>query len=366
MPIKSIAEFNLTFLQILDEDGNCDEKLKPSLSDKQLLEMYKAAIRVKAFDQKALKLQRQGRLLTYAAVNGQEACQIGSAFALSKDDWMFPAFRENGVYIALGFPMYMLYQYWDGDERGMRIPDNMNLFTVAIPVASQILHATGAAMASKIKGEKNAAIVYFGDGATSKGDFHEALNFAGTFKAPVVYLCQNNQWAISMPVKRQTAAETIAQKGIAYGINYIRVDGNDFFAVYKATKDALDSAKKGNGPTLIECLTYRMGDHTTADDALKYRDQKEAEEWKKRDPVERFKKYLLKKKILTEPSILEIQQAAETEVNEAIAKREALAPQAPEEIFNYTYAELTPELKAQKEELKEYITKQGDDKHGEA
>lgn len=363
MPIKTIAKFELQYLQILDENGNCDEKLRPNLSDKQMLEMYKTMARVKAFDMKAMKLQRQGRLLTYAAVNGQEAAQIGSAFALSRDDWMFPAFRENGAYITLGFPMDMLYQYWDGDERGMRIPDTLKCFTVAIPVASQILHATGAAMAMKIKGEKNAALVYFGDGATSKGDFHEALNFAGVFKAPVVFLCQNNQWAISVPVSRQTASETLAQKGIAYGINCIKVDGNDIFAVYKATKEALDNAKKGNGPTLIECFTYRMGDHTTADDALKYRDMKEVEVWKKRDPIDRFRNYLAKKKILDEKMILEIQQEAEAMVGDAIAKRDAITPQDPEEMFNYVYEQLTPELKAQKEELKEFMKARGDEKH---
>ena len=239
MPLKTLQKFSVSFLSILNEKGRCDERLKPRLSPKELRAMYEMMVLTRAFDEKAFKLQRQGRLGTYASVRGQEAAQIGSAFALQDSDWVFPAFRENGVFLAKGFPMEMLYQYWGGDERGMKIPDRFNFFTVAVPVGTQTLHAVGCAMAATYKKEKSAVIVYLGDGATSEGDFHEAMNFAGTFKAPVVFLCQNNQWAISLPVSRQTAAETLAQKALAYGFDGIRVDGNALFAVYKGTNERL-------------------------------------------------------------------------------------------------------------------------------
>lgn len=347
---KTIADFEVKYLQILNEDGECDEKLKPKISDDILKEMYKFLILTKTFDDKALKLQRQGRLGTYAPMRGQEACQIGSAFALSKDDWIFPAFRENGVYMIKGVKPEMLYSYWRGDERGMQIPKDINILPVSITVGAHLPHAAGAAMAFNYQKKKSVSVVYFGDGATSEGDFHEALNFAGVFKAPCIFICQNNQWAISVPVKEQTASQTIAQKAIAYGIPGIQVDGNDVFAVYKATKDAVERARSGKGPTLIECFTYRLADHTTSDDAKRYRSEEEIKLWEKKDPITRFEKYLVEEKVINPVLIGKVKAESEQQIEMAVKNSEAMKPQTPTEMFDYLYENKTPEMEEQREQ----------------
>ncbi len=343
-----IGKFEVPYLQILDERGKINSKLMPSIPKNVLTEMYKSLVLTRAFDDKALKLQRQGRLGTYAPMRGQEACQIGSAFALQKDDWVFPAFRENGVFMIRGVPAHMLFQYWAGDERGMRIPNGINILPVSITVGAHLPHAAGAAMAFKHQGLKNAAVVYFGDGATSEGDFHEAMNFAGVFKAPCVFICENNQWAISVPVKEQTASATIAQKAIAYGFFGIQVDGNDVFAVYRATLEALERARRGDGPTLIECFTYRLTDHTTSDDAKKYRSEDEVRDWETKDPLPRFENYLLNEKILNPVIIQKIKIDAEQLIEREVKVAESMTPQPPTEMFDYIFASRTPELDEQR------------------
>lgn len=347
---KVIGEFEVKYLQILDENAICDEKNKPKISDDVLREMYEYFILTKAFDDKALKLQRQGRMGTYAPMRGQEACQIGSAFAMQKNDWVFPAFRENGVYMIKGVQPEMLYRYWMGDERGMQIPKGVNILPVSITVGAHLPHAVGAAMAFNYLGEKNVSIVYFGDGATSEGDFHTALNFAGVFKAPCVFICQNNQWAISVPVKEQTASQTIAQKAIAYGFPGVQVDGNDVFAVYKATSEAIERARKGEGPTLIECFTYRLADHTTSDDAKRYRSEEEIRKWEKKDPITRFEKYLVQKKILNPVLIGQTKAEAEQQIERAVKNAEAAKSQPPTEMFDYLFESMTEEMKEQREQ----------------
>lgn len=344
-------QFSIDYLQILDENGNCDESLMPKLSEAEIKKMYELMFLSRIFDEYALRLQREGRILTYASVKGQEACQIGSTLAMEEKDWIFPAFRENAAFIARGFPPEMLYQYWGGDERGMKIPEGFNIFTVAIPVASQIPHAVGFAWGAKLKGDDMAVVVYFGDGATSEGEFHEALNFAGVFRLPVVFICQNNQWAISMPRSRQSAAQTLAQKAIAYGFTGIQVDGNDVFAVYRATKEALERARSGE-PTLIECYTYRLSDHTTADDAKRYRSQEEVDAWMKKDPIDRLKKYMASKGIWSEEYEKKVRSEAIAKVEEAVKKSEAIQPASKEDIFKYTFAEMPQQLKDEMEELK--------------
>ncbi|MBM3232320.1 pyruvate dehydrogenase (acetyl-transferring) E1 component subunit alpha [Candidatus Pacearchaeota archaeon] len=347
---KTLASFDIKYLQILDENGVCDEKSKPKISDDVLKEMYRFLILTKTFDDKALKLQRQGRMGTYAPMRGQEACQIGSAFALQKNDWVFPAFRENGVYMIKGVSPEMLYRYWMGDERGMQIPKGINILPVSITVGAHLPHATGAGMAFNYLNEKNVAVCYFGDGATSEGDFHAALNFAGVFKAPCVFICQNNQWAISVPVKEQTASQTIAQKAIAYGIHGIQVDGNDVFAVYKATSEALERARSGKGATLIECFTYRLADHTTSDDAKKYRDENEIAEWVKKDPITRFEKYLVDKRVINPVIIGKVKSEAEQQIEKAVKLAESAKPQPPTDMFDYLYESITEEMKEQREQ----------------
>ena len=341
MSEEIMESFQVKHLAVLDEKGNGDAARALSLSGEDLKRMYELLVLGRTFDQRALNLQREGRLGTYPAILGQEASQMGSALAAEKADWLFPSFRESGVYVAQGYPLHLLFQYWAGDERGMVTPGDLNIFPLSIPVGTQIPHAVGAAMAMKYRKDRAAALVYFGDGATSRGDFHEGMNMAGVFKLPVIFLCQNNQWAISLPRERQTASKTIAQKAVAYGFEGIQVDGNDFLAVYKATKDALTKAKEGGGPTLIECFTYRIADHTTSDDASRYRSKEEIEKWKARDPLLRMRQYLEKRGLWTEAYQKEIEARAKARVDEAQKKAESASPPDPKDMFTYTYASLT-------------------------
>ncbi len=351
MPEKVIESFGVKRLDILDEKGDADESLMPSLSDEEIKRFYETMVLARTFDRRALSLQREGRIGTYASISGQEASQIGSALALEKTDWAFPSFRENGVFIARGHPPYMILQYWGGDERGLKTSTDINIFPVCIPVATHIPHAVGAAMAAKYRGDKVAAVVYFGDGGTSKGDFHEGLNFAGTLMLPVVFICQNNQWAISVPREKQTAAKTLAQKAFAYGFEGIQVDGNDIFAVYKATKEALEKAKRGEAPTLIECFTYRMSDHTTADDASRYRTKEEVEKWREKDPILRLRLYMEKKGLWSEQYEKDIESRSKAAVDEAEKKAESAGNPDPRDMFAYTYQNLT---QRQQREIKDF------------
>lgn len=342
MPEKTIESFSVKRLEILGETGDADAALMPPLSDGQIRELYELLVISRTFDGRALNLQREGRLGTYAPVLGQEASQVGSAYAFDKTDWLFPSFREMAVFMTIGYPMNMIFQYWSGDERGLKIPDDLNIFPISIPVGTHILHAVGAAMAMKYKGDKKASGVYFGDGGTSEGDFHEGMNFAGVFKAPVVFICQNNHWAISVPREKQTAAKSLAQKAIAYGFEGIQVDGNDVFAVYKATKDAVDKAKRGEGPTLIECVTYRMADHTTADDASRYRTKELIEAWKPKDPILRMKLFMEKKGVWTETYQKELEEKSKARVDEWVRLEESVERPDPKDMFLYTYEKPTP------------------------
>ena len=351
MPREVAARFEVSLLRILDEEGNCDEALKPALTQDQVKRLYELMILTRVFDDLALKLQREGRIGTYPSSKGQEATQVASAYALGESDWLFPAFREAGAYITRGWPLEMQYQYWAGDERGSRLSDDSRIFTIAIPVGTQIPHAVGFAWAAKLKGDKIAVLVYLGDGATSEGDVHEGMNFAGVFRVPVVILCQNNQWAISVPRSKQTAAETLAQRAFSYGFEGLQVDGNDVFAVYKATREALDKARSGNGPTLIECMTYRMGDHTTSDDAQRYRTGQEMQEWARRDPIDRLRKYMKKNGLWSDDYENRVQAEAAEEVRKAADKFESVKPPEIKDLFAWTYAELPPNLKRQYEDL---------------
>ncbi len=348
---KVTGEFSVKYLQILDENGKCDEKLMPKISNEEIKKIYELMVLTRMFDAHAVSYQRQGRMGTYASVLGQEACQIGSAILMKKEDFAFPSFREHSVFITRGMPLELLFAYWIGDERGMKIPKNVGMFPVSIPVGTHLLHAVGAGMAFNYLKKKNVSVVYFGDGATSEGDFHEAMNFAGVFKTPTVFICQNNQYAISIPVKEQTASETLAQKAIAYGFEGIRVDGNDVFAVYKTIYDALLKARSGKGPTFIECFTYRRGDHTTSDDAKKYRNEKEVKEWEKKDPLIRLKRYMEGRKLWSEKYEKKIFENAEKKVTDAFKKAETMTPYAREEIFDYMFEEKTLNLIEQQKEV---------------
>lgn len=346
-------------LQILDEDGRVRKDLEPALTPDELKKIYGLMVATRAADGKALKLQRQGRLGTYASSLGHEACQIGTGFFLRKEDWIFPYFRDLGLYLTAGYPLALYYHYWMGNEAGLKTPEGLNLFSYAIPVGSQILHAVGAGMAANIRKTPLAVVTTFGDGATSEGDFHEGLNYAGVFKTPNVFVCYNNQWAISTPRKRQTAAETIAQKALAYGFSGIAVDGNDVLAVLSAVKEALQKARAGRGPTLIEAVTYRMGHHTTSDDATKYRDASEVKEWEAKDPIKRFRLYLQTKGLWDEALEKMVEEKAVEDVEQAVAEAENRPAAAIEDIFAYTYAAMTPQLTEQLAELRESLKEGG-------
>jgi pyruvate dehydrogenase E1 component alpha subunit len=342
-------------LQILDENGQARPDLEPKLEASDLRRIYSLMVTTRAADLKALKLQRQGRMGTFAPSLGHEACQVGSAFALEKKDWVFPYFRDLGTYLTLGLPLKNYFLYWMGNEEGMRIPPDLNIFTMSVPVGSQLPHAVGCAMAAKIKKEEAAVLAYFGDGATSEGDFNEALNFAGVFKTPNVFVCYNNQYAISTPVSRQTAAKSIAQKALAFGFAGIIVDGNDVLAMFAATKEALDKARAGGEPTLIEAFTYRMGNHTTSDDASRYRTEEEVREWAKKDPLERYKLYLKNKGLWDGSFENQVQKEAEDLINDAIEKAENMPPPSLDDLFIYTFKEMPADLTEELDNLKAFV-----------
>jgi pyruvate dehydrogenase E1 component alpha subunit len=351
MPRDMIATFNVERLAILDEAGNADQALLPFLTEAEVRRLYELLVLSRTFDQRALSLQREGRIGTYPSILGQEAAQVGSAFAISQNDWVFPSFREMGVHITLGYPLHLLFLYWGGDERGLRTPEGLNIFPICVSVGTQLPHAVGAAMGARLRGDDVAVVCYFGDGATSKGDFHEGFNLAGVFKLPVVFICQNNHWAISVPVARQTAAATLAQKALAYGFEGVQVDGNDVFAVYRATRDALEKAKSGGGPTFIECFTYRMADHTTADDAARYRPAEEVAAWREKDPLLRLERYLAKQGQWSEAYGKETALKAAGVVDEAVRQAESAPPPVPEDMFNSACAELSPRQRRQLAEI---------------
>ncbi len=310
-------------------------------------------------DERYLAMQRQGRIGTFPQASGHEAISMGSVMAINKSDYHVPAYRELVGFLYRGWSIETLLLYWMGYEEGAQVPDGINDLPSCVPVASQLLHATGIAMAMKLKREKNVVLTYIGDGATSEGDFHEALNFASVFSAPVIFICLNNQYAISVPVAKQMKSQTVAQKAIAYGIPGIRVDGNDVLAVYKATCEAVERARNGLGPSLIEGLTYRITPHTTADDPKKYRSIEESNEWLKREPLIRLEKYLMDKKILTKVKKQEMEELIEKKIKDAIDQAPKIIQERdldnPELMFNYLYDEVPSHLVKQKEELLGYL-----------
>jgi pyruvate dehydrogenase E1 component alpha subunit len=338
--------------QILKPDGTLQSGQTQPISDQETLTLFQKMLFIRLADQRGLLLQRQGRFGTYAPIWGQEACQIGSAYVLQKGDWVFPAFRELGATLMMGIELKNFMLYWMGNEKGSHAPVGINMMPVSIPVGTHIPHAVGTAWAAKLRGDKIVTLAYFGDGATSKGDFHEGMNFAGVFKTPTIFFCQNNQFAISVPRSRQTASATIAQKAIAYGFDGIQVDGNDLFAVIEATKEAVNKARSGGGATLIEGVTFRFGPHTTADDPTKYRTEKEIEPWRPLDPLVRLRLYLKEKRLWDEGVEQRMNEEAQKEIDQAVRDAEAIPPPTPDEIFISVFAEMPPQLKEQLEYLK--------------
>jgi pyruvate dehydrogenase E1 component alpha subunit len=352
MPRKVLESFNVSYLQILDPEGHLDRDLEPQLPPETLRTLYRFMVLARQLDLRMLSLQRQGRIGTFAPLIGQEAAQIGSAFALDPTDWMVPSFREAAAYLLRGLPPTSILLYYMGHEKGNEIPPGQRDLPVNIPVASQLPHAVGIALAARVRHDPCAVLTYFGDGATSEGDFHEACNFAGVFQLPLVFVCQNNQYAISHRRDRQTRARTLAQKAIAYGFDGLQVDGNDLLAVYVATRDALARAKAGKGPTLIECVTYRMSLHTTADDPSRYRSKAEEEEWQKKDPIPRFRDYLKGKGLWDAAWQEHLEHDIEAEIRRAVEEAEAERQFDPADMFDHVFASKPPFLQTQQEELR--------------
>jgi pyruvate dehydrogenase E1 component alpha subunit len=288
---------------------------------------------------------------TYPQNMGQEAASLGAAYVLNNDDWLVTCYRENCGLFWRGVPMESILLHWMGDERGNAMPRPHHATPIAVPIGTQMLHATGLAWASKYRGEKRIACTFFGDGATSEGDFHEAMNFAANLDVPVVFCCQNNFWAISVPGKIQCSAPTVAQRAIAYGMDTIQCDGNDIFAVVHCFREAVKHARTKGRPYFIEAVTYRLGDHTTADDARRYRDQAEVDKWKSRDPLIRVRKHMVKKGLWSDAKERELLERVEREVTAAVERAETITPPARAEFFDSMYETLPADLLLQRDTM---------------
>lgn len=363
MPIRTAYEAKLDYIQILDEHANFDEKLgENTLTDEDAVFLYEQMSLSRHYDEIAFKLQRSGRMGTYPQNKGQEAAAAGAGLAVKKHapgSWLVPCYRENLALFINGLPMEKILLHWMGDERGNQIPDNCNITPISIPIGTHPLHAAGIAWALKyrerVMGEganKHIAISFFGDGATSEGDVHEAMNFATTLKVPCIFFIQNNRWAISVPIAKQMACETIVQKACAYGMQGVQCDGNDIYATYTSTRDAIHRAVENNQPTLIEAITYRLGDHTTADDARRYRDQAELDSWIAKDPLIRTRKHLENKGLWNDTKQAELEAFSKAKVSEVVKNCENIEKPTTDDIFNYTFATLPDQLKRQRDTLR--------------
>ncbi len=362
MPVTTAYQSTkIDFVSVLDVDGNVDATLDPKVPKDDLLYLFELMSFSREWDHRRLKLQRQGRIGTFAPAHGQEAAQAGSMYCTTDDDWFCPSFRESVGYLHRGADPCDDLLYAAGFEEGMNIPEGAKVLPICIPIGTQYTHALGCAWAEVKDGTKNIAITYGGDGSTSEGDFHEALNMAGVLKSPVVFFIQNNQWAISVPRKWQTASETIAQKAVAYGIPGIQVDGNDLLAVIKVTREAVERARNGEGPTLIEAVTFRMNVHTTADDPKKYRPASLEEEWAAKDPIDRVRKYLVKKRWWNATKQTEMEDRIRARIDDAIERFEARRQtlKTPDYMFANAYLENPPYLEMQKEQLLAHFEKHG-------
>ncbi len=332
----------------------------PTIHRDTLLRLYREMVRLRVLDERMMTLQRQGRVGFYGACTGQEAATLASAIVLEPSDWIFPALRESGAMLLRGFPMvpYLCQVFGNvGDEtRGRQMPSHMasrsvNQVSWGSCIGTQLPQAVGAAMAAKIKGDRTVIAAYLGDGATSEGDFHVAMNFAGVFKAPVVFICQNNHWAISVPTAKQTASESIAIKAQAYGFPGVKVDGNDAVAVYETVRAAVDRARSGGGPSLVECETYRIGAHSSSDDPTRYRDEREVEAWRKRDPIEILRGRLGAMGSWSATDEDSLRAKLLEEVNAAIAEAEQKPDPPRESLFEDVYSTLPWSLREQRDEM---------------
>ena len=347
--------------QLMDKDGNLTRTdWNNKLSDPEAKEAYGKMLFARQADLKAVSFQRQGRMYTYPPNLGQEAIAVAAGLVIRDEDWLVPAFRELGTYLAKGMSLKEFYLYFRGHEDSLIFENAENMLPFSVPIASQLLHAVGIGYAIKYKEEKEKVVFTFvGDGGTSEGDFHEALNFAAVWKVPVIFIVQNNQFAISVPFKKQTSSINIASKSVAYGLPGIKVDGNDIFAMYDAIESSAEYARKGNGPVLIEALTFRAGAHTTSDDPSKYRTKEEEEEWTQKDPLLRLKKYLERKSLLTEKEEEKLLGQYDLEIERQFEEAEKYSAPDFDDVFRYHYEELPDELNRQKVAYEKYLNWKG-------
>jgi pyruvate dehydrogenase E1 component alpha subunit len=354
MSAKTVEKKGNSFetLTVLSPEGKVvNQDALPKLSNEQLKEIMRKMVFTRIWDQRAISLNRQGRLGFYAPVAGQEGTMIGSGSVLDKEDFILPSYRDVPQMVWHGYPLYQAFLFSRGHVHGGQIPEGVNVLMPQIIIAAQCLQAMGVGMGFKLKKQKNVAVTYFGDGATSQGDFYEGLNFAGVYKAPTIFICQNNRYAISVPIEKQTASETLAQKAVAAGIHGIQVDGMDVLAVYKATEEARERALKGEGPTLIEALTYRYGPHTMAgDDPTRYRTKEETDEWTEKDPLVRFRKYLESQKLWSEQDEEAVIEEAKKAVADAIKKADEYPKMKVNDLIDNMFETLPNYLEEQKAE----------------
>lgn len=350
-----IADFSIDYIQYLNEDSQLSTSLPGKFSDpKKLVSLYQQMVLTRIFDQKAVTLQRTGKLGTYPSSRGQEAIYVGLADALRPDDVFVPYYRGHATFIQRGMGMHEIYAYWGGDERGNQSASAQGDLPISVPIGTQSCHAAGIAKAIQIRGEKRAVVCSIGDGGTSKGDFYSALNVAGVWQLPLVFLVNNNQWAISTSRERQTAAQTFAQKAIAGGFNGVQVDGNDVIAVSQVIDECLIKARRGDGPTVIETCCFRHCDHTTADDASRYIPQDIAEqEWQK-EPIQRLQRYLLAHGHWDEQQQQTLDAQCRAEIETAVEDYLNIPEQDPESMFDYLYAELPEHYQYQRDLVSHY------------
>jgi len=357
MDFKKYDPLNNSMYQVIDSDGKIvNPDWDNKLSDKELKEAYYKMLFARQVDLKAVSYQRQGRMFTYPPNLGQEAIAVAAGMVIRDEDWLVPAFRELGAYLAKGMSLKEFFLYFRGHEDSLIFENAKNFLPFSVPIASQLLHATGIGYAIKYKEQKDKVVFTFvGDGGTSEGDFHEAMNFAAVWKVPVIFIVQNNQFAISVPFKKQTASINIAAKSVAYGMPGIKVDGNDLLAMHDAVYTAAEYAKAGNGPVLIEALTFRAGAHTTSDDPSKYRTKEEEEDWAAKDPLMRLKKLLISKKLWDEKEEEKVLDQYDDEIDRQFELAENYGDYKLEDTFKSLYEEMPDELKRQKVAYEKYL-----------
>lgn len=344
-----VASFEIPYRQVLNAQGQLVSTTSEIINDKKaLIHLYQTMVLTRTFDKKAIALQRTGKMGTYPPINGQEAISTAIGYAMQKDDVLVPYYRDYGAQFQRGVKMSEILAFWGGDERGSNFQNNPQDFPICVPIASQCLHAAGVAYAFKYRQEKRVAVVTLGEGGTSEGDFYEAINVSGCWKLPVVFVVNNNQWAISVPRHKQTNTETIAQKAIAAGFQGIQVDGNDIMAVYDTVNEALHHAREGSGPVLIEALTYRLCDHTTADDATRYQPENEVKTAAPDEPINRLKTYLCGQHLWDEEKEQDWQAACNKTVQDAVDEYINSPPQPVTSIFDYHYHTLPDYLITQR------------------